>query len=149
MYAFPPKSCPHITPKPGKPGKIFWCSGPPGAGKSTTCQLLARKNDYVYYEADATMQLINPFVPIDAENPSLAQMFQKSLRGVPREDAEAILKISKEFEDMWKGEIDTFDEKVRPMLKIMCREIAKQKKRLGGDFAVAHAVVSRCVICRF
>ena len=46
------------------------------------------------------MQLINPFVPIDAENPSLAQMFQKSLRGVPREDAEAILKISKEFEEM-------------------------------------------------
>ena len=59
------------------------------------------------------------------------------------------MKISKEFEEMWKGEIDTFDEKVRPMLKIMCREIAKQKKRLGGDFAVAHAVVSRCVICRF
>ena len=75
-----PKSCPHITPRPGKPGKIFWVSGPPGAGKSTTCQLLARKNDYVYYEADATMQLINPFVPIDADNPSLAQMFQKSLK---------------------------------------------------------------------
>ena len=106
---------------------------------------MARKNDYVYYEADATMQLINPFVPVDADNPSLAQMFQKSLKGVPREDAEAILKISKEFEEMWKGDISKFDEKVRPLLKIMCREIAKQKKRLGGDMAVAHAIVSRWV----
>ena len=46
---------------------------------------------------------------------------------------------------MWQGKIDTFDEKVRPLLKIMCREIAKQQKRLGGNMAVAHAVVSRWV----
>ena len=80
VYDFLLNSCPHITPKPGAPGKIYWCSGPPGAGKSTTCQLLARKNGYVYYEADATMQLINPFVPNDAENPSMAQIHQKSLK---------------------------------------------------------------------
>jgi len=136
-------SCPHITPKPGAPGKIYWCSGPPGAGKSTTCQLLARKNGYVYYEADATMQLINPFVPNDADNPSLAQMHQKSLKGVPREDAETILKFGQEMEEMWKGNIETFDEKMRPLLRIMCREIAKQQKRLGGNMAVAQAIVSR------
>ena len=74
------KSCPHIVPRPGKPGKIYWFSGPPGAGKSTTSQLLARKNGYVYYEADATMALINPFIPVDVDNPSLAQMQQKSLK---------------------------------------------------------------------
>ena len=49
------------------------------------------------------------------------------------------------MEEMWKGKIDTFDEKMRPLLKIMCREIAKQQKRLGGNMAVAHAVVSRWV----
>ena len=32
------------------------------------------------------------------------------------------------------------------MLKILAREIAKQQRRLGGDFAVAYAVVSRDVI---
>ena len=42
-----------------------------------------------------------------------------------------------------KGLVDTFDESMQPMLKLMSREILKQKKRLGGDFAVAHAVVSR------
>ena len=46
---------------------------------------------------------------------------------------------------MMNGDIDKFDEKVRPLLNIMCREIAKQKKRLGGDMAVAHAIVSRWV----
>ena len=53
------------------------------------------------------------------------------------------MKFGKEMEDMWKGNIDTFDEKMRPLLKIMCREIAKQQKRLGGNMAVAQAIVSR------
>ena len=73
-------SCPHITPQPEKPGKIFWFSGPPGAGKSTTCQLLARKHGYIYYEANATEQLSNPFVDIHVEDPSLVSRSGKSLK---------------------------------------------------------------------
>ena len=63
-----------------------------------------------------------------------------------RQDAETILESEKEFENMMKGDLDNFDTAIQPLLKIMCREVAKQKKRLGGDFAVAHAVVSREVI---
>ena len=74
------KSCPHITPKPGKQGRVFWLSGPPGAGKSTTCQLMAREKGYVYYEADATMQFINPFVDVHADNPTLATFEGKALK---------------------------------------------------------------------
>ena len=73
-------SCPHVTPRPEKRGKIFWLSGPPGAGKSTTCQLMARENGYVYYEADATTSFVNPFVDLDAENPSMATMQQKPVK---------------------------------------------------------------------
>ena len=76
----PLNSCPHIKPMPGKKGKIFWLSGPPGAGKSTTCQLMARKHDFVYYEADATMQFINPFVDLNVENPTVAAFAGKSLK---------------------------------------------------------------------
>ena len=76
----PQNSCPHIKPMPGKKGKIFWLSGPPGAGKSTTCQLMARKHDFVYYEADATMQFINPFVDLNVENPTVAAFAGKSLK---------------------------------------------------------------------
>ena len=48
---------------------------------------------------------------------------------------------------MFEGDVFEFDAKMQPLLKIMCDEIAKQKRRLGGDFAVAHAVVSRYVAC--
>ena len=67
-------------------------------------------------------------------------------QGVSREDAEIILTASKEMEKIWtdaEADGSVFDAACRPMLKIMCREISKQKKRLGGDFAVAHAVVTR------
>ena len=39
-------TCSHITPKPGAPGKIYWLCGPPGAGKSTICQLMAREKGF-------------------------------------------------------------------------------------------------------
>jgi len=136
-------SCPHITPTPEKKGKIYWISGPPGAGKSTTCQLLGRKQGFVYYEADAMLSFINPYIPLDVDNPSNAQKYQKALKGVSREDFEILTGTAKFFEAMHKGEVDGFDEAMQPLLKLMSREIIKQKKRLGGDFAVAHAVVSR------
>jgi len=137
-------SCPHITPRPEKKGKVYWISGPPGAGKSTTCQLMGREKGMVYYEADAMLGFINPFVPLDAENPSMAQQHQKGLKGISREDFEIIMGAQKMLNDVFsKGMVDTFDESMQPLLKLMSREILKQKKRLGGDFAVAHAVVSR------
>ena len=58
----------YITPVPDKGGKIVWLSGPPGSGKSTTCQLLAQKKGFVYYEADCTMAGTNPFTDIYADN---------------------------------------------------------------------------------
>ena len=55
-------------------------SGPPGAGKSTTCQLLARNNEFIYYEADCMMQMINPFTDVYAENPTLASFESRPLK---------------------------------------------------------------------
>ena len=73
-------SCPHVKLQPGKPGKVFWLSGPPGAGKSTTCQLMAREKDFVFYEGDATSSFVNPFVDLNADNPSMATMSQKPVK---------------------------------------------------------------------
>ena len=36
----------YIKPQPEKPGKLVWFSGPPGDGKSTTAQLLAKNHGY-------------------------------------------------------------------------------------------------------
>ena len=63
-------------------GKILLLCGPPGTGKSTTAQLLARRLGYVYYECDTFAQLKNPFIDVNVENPSIAQLQQKILKGV-------------------------------------------------------------------
>ena len=41
--------------------------------------------------------------------------------------------------DGFKG----FDEAIKPLYKAMTDDITRQQKRLGGDFAVAHAIASR------
>ena len=53
------------------------------------------------------------------------------------------MKTSREMQSIWAGKVVDFGELHRPLLSIACREIVRQKMRLGGTFAVAHAVTSR------
>ena len=50
-------------------------------GKSTSAQILGRDNGYVYYEADTFGLMKNPFVNLNADNPTIAQFSQKKLKG--------------------------------------------------------------------
>ena len=59
---------------------FLFFSGPPGAGKSTTGMLLARKHDYIYYEADCFGMFANPFVDPNVEEPTLQVLKQKPLK---------------------------------------------------------------------
>ena len=72
-------SCPYKI-QPENQGKLVWLSGPPGAGKSTTGQLMSRKAGFVYLEADCISQFLNPYVPSDVDNPSMAGFAQKPLK---------------------------------------------------------------------
>ena len=72
-------SCPYKI-QPENQGKLVWLSGPPGAGKSTTGQLMSREAGFVYLEVDCIMNFPNPFVPTDVENPSVSGFRQKALK---------------------------------------------------------------------
>ena len=61
-------------------GKIFWFSGPAGAGKSTVAQMFARSRNSVYYEADCFSVLCNPFVDLYVQDPSMVAYSQKPLK---------------------------------------------------------------------
>lgn len=132
-------SCPHITPQPENQGCIFWLCGPPGSGKSTICQLMARTQEYIYYEADSAGQFINPFTDINAENPTVASYKSKPLKGIPRDVAQEVLAIPY----VQAATSKDIDEKMKPFYKVMAEDITRQKERLGGTFAVAHAVAKR------
>ncbi len=136
-------SCPHITPKPGKAGKLIWMSGPPGSGKSTTCQLMAREKDFVYFEADCVMAFLNPFVDPQAENPTLQAFRQKPLKGLSAEDFKAIQEFSKALEKFMTGDNTGLDVTFIPFLMMMARQIKNQRQRLGGHWAIAQAVMNR------
>ena len=62
-------------------GKLVWLTGCPGMGKSTSAQILARDNGYVYYEADGFIGGRNPFVDLTSSNPSMQQAKQNKLKG--------------------------------------------------------------------
>ena len=96
----------------------------------------------MYYEADAFCFHANPYNPLDVEEPSLATVKQKFLKGVPQERIDAISQCMSDFQAMFKGEY--YDpENVIMLYSAMCEEIARERKRIGGDFVVANAVPSR------
>merc|ERR1712027_30625 len=70
--------------QPEYQGKFLWITGQPGLGKSTSAQLLGRNHGYVYYEGDCFPTTRNPYIPKDAENPSMAQVHQRVLKGEGR-----------------------------------------------------------------
>ena len=70
----------------------------------------------------------------------------KMKQGYTKEEVEAALKFAKIMTKFMTGqgvEAQDFDVDARDMHKLMCKEIQTQRKRLGGDFAVAHVVFSR------
>merc|ERR1711973_628606 len=129
--------------QPEKKGKLLWFSGAPGMGKSTSAQLLARDNGYVYYEADAFNMMHNPFNSLDSENPSMDTVKQKILKGPgAAERSELVQKAQSLWGKLMSGQ--EYDKELfKNYYKEMCKDITKQKERIGGDWAIAHVVFSR------
>ena len=123
--------------EPERQGRLIWITGPPGLGKSTSAQLLSREHGFVFYESDCFFALKNPYIPPDVENPSMAQVKQKRLVGEGEVERKKILeKVSAEYKAMVKGE--KYDvEVLEAGMKENFKDIARERARLGGDWAIA------------
>ena len=112
-------------------------------GKSTSAQLLARSQDYVYYEADCFASMKNPYVPLDVDNPSLAQLTQKVLKGPGMKERKA---VSQTCQNIWAdlmGGKDYDKEMFRKYYQVLAEDVKEEKKRIGGDWAIAHVLLTR------
>jgi len=128
--------------QPGKKGRIIWFTGAPGMGKSTSAQLLARNHGYVYYEADCFGSLKNPYVPLDMADPTMGQMYQKILKGPGMEERLALMKrLGPVWDNLMTGK-DYDKEAILEYYRHLAADIAREKARIGGDFAIAHVLLS-------
>merc|ERR550517_909011 len=129
--------------EPERQGRLIWITGPPGLGKSTSAQLLSRENGFIYYEGDCFFGLRNPYIPADVESPSLHQTKQRKLVGEGVKERKAICDASvKQWEAMLQGkEADV--GALEAMYREMCKDIARERARLGGDWAIATVIHSQ------
>ena len=111
-------------------------------GKSTSAQILARKFGFVYYEADCFGVLKNPFVPLNVDNPSMAQMHQKSLKGPGMKERQAILARARPLYGEWVQDKDYDKELFAEFHRHLARDIRQQKRRIGGDWAIATVILT-------
>ena len=98
---------------------------------------------YVYYEGDCIWNHLNPYVPVDVEEPSNEAIKQNFLKGVPQETIDACSDaISEKYDKMLQGkEYDV--QKMCYAYSQINKHIIKERGRLGGDWAVAQAVPTR------
>ena len=115
----------------------------PGMGKSTSAQILAREDGYVYYEADCFPILKNPYIPLDAEEPTMAQRTQKNLKGPGQKERNEISQAGQKEFSNFICQKDYNKEAIKAFYEAMATDVRNEKERIGGTFAIAHLVLTR------
>ena len=83
----------------------------------------------------------NPYIPLEVENPSIAQIHQKTLKGPGMEERKAII-------DRWRNlgfDKNTVTEVNIEYYEALAMDISREKARVGGDWAVAAVLLKRAV----
>ena len=104
--------------------------------------MLARQHGFVYYEADCFGSIKNPYVPLDSEDPSMGQMYQKVLKGPGMEERKAVIDRSlAEWSKIFEGK-EHDKEALYEFYHHLAMDVAREKKRIGGDFVIASILMS-------
>ena len=134
-------SCPYKI-QPENPGKFLWITGPTCTGKSTSAQQLSKNAGYVYYEGDCFWVSKNPYVPVDAPEPSIVA-YQRNLIGEGLEARrKSFVKVLECYARVFRGE-DYDMEDYKEFYGMLCENIKKERKRIGGDWVVAKTASKR------
>ena len=83
------------------------------------------------------------YVPLDVDNPTMAQINQKNLAGPGKEERQAMIQRTMTiWEDMMTGkEYNT--ELELEFYKHLALDIKSEKKRIGGNFAIATVLLKK------
>ena len=132
--------------QPENQGKLLFISGAPGVGKSTTGFLLSKNHGYVYYEGDCFWMNMNPYVPTTANGDNLIEAMTKqtTLKGVSQHRIDASSNAETEFNNLMSGQPYDF-KKLCDIWSVMADDILRERKRMGGDWAIVHAVPTRAL----
>lgn len=132
----------HYKIQPNKIGKLIWITGAPGTGKSTTAHTLSKLFGYVYYEGDCFFEMVNSYIPPNADDPTMAVQKQKRLKGIPQEAIDAITKGNEAFNAMRRKQ--SYDiEDVYRRFDVQCEIISKERRRIGGDWVIASGIYTK------
>ena len=104
--------------------------------------MLGRDHGYVYYEADCFSGLKNPYISLKVENPTMAQMNQKILKGPGAEERKAMIQRTNLWQDVMSGK-EFSRELMLEFYEHLALDIKREKERIGGDFAIATFILKK------
>ena len=130
--------------QPDNKGKLIWITGAPGTGKSTTAQVLSKMFGYVFYEGDCFIKMVNPYIPTNVDEPTIAVQQQKRLKGIPQDVEDAITKGNVAFTAMRRGQSFNMEDLER-RYDAQCENIINERNRIGGDWVIASGIYTKAL----
>ena len=129
------------NPKQDQAGTILWLCGSTGMGKTTTAKILQAEEGFIYYEGDCFMFGLNPYV--GAAPKGTTQFGTKALSGIPSERTEVCrVTLVEGYTKLLKGE-EVNDKIWEDFYELLCKDILREREKLGGNWVVTQAVYSR------
>ena len=128
--------------RPGQPGKLAIITGPPGSGKSTAAGIIAKKEDWVFYEGDGFFLGFNPYV-FPNESQVNARADKAALIGPGMSARGAALTGYITNQHLLETNQTTDRSPTNYFFRLMAEDIKKERARVGGDWVVAYAMAKR------